>query len=158
MADYKPVPTPLPEGNILTTDMSTPYIDSHYYCRLVGKLILLTVTRPYIAYIVSRLSIHMARPQESHLDAAKHVLRYLQGTSDFGILYQADSPITITGYTDADWGSCPETRRSMGAYTFTMAGGPITWQSKRQTTVSRSSTESEYRALNYSTQEAVWLR
>ena len=91
MADCKPAPTPLPESNILTTDMSTPYIDSHYYCRLVGKLIFLTVTRPYIAYAVTRLSTHMARPQESYLDASKHVLHYLQGTSDFGILYRADS-------------------------------------------------------------------
>ena len=158
MADCKPTPTPLPKGNILTTDMSTPYIDSHYYCRLVDKLIFLTVTRPDIAYVVSRLSTHMALPQESHLDAAKHFLRYLQGTSDFSILYKADSPLTITGYTDADWGSSPETRQSMGAYTFTLVGGPITQQSKRKTTVSRSSTESEHRALNDSTQEAVWLR
>jgi histone deacetylase 1/2 len=157
MEDCKPAPTPFPDGQILTSDMHSPPTDITTYCKLIGKLIFLTVTRPDIAFSVSRLSSYMASPQLAHLEAAKHLLRYLQGTLDMGILYRSGSPITISGFTDADWGSCTDTRRSMGAYIFTLAAGPITWQSKKQLTVSRSSTESEYRALSDGAQEGVWL-
>ena len=157
MQDCRPATTPLPEGQILVADMKSPTIDKTHYCKLVGKLIFLTVTRPDLAYAVSRLSSYMSLPHNAHLEAAKHVLRYIQGTIDLGILYNSNATPTISGYADADWGSCTETRRSMGAYIFTMAGGSITWQSKRQPTVSRSSTESEYRALSDAAQEAVWL-
>jgi len=102
MTACKPATTPLPEGHILVTNMESPYIDSTYYGRLVGKLIFLTITRPDIAYAVSRLSSYMSRPQEAHLEAAKHLLRYLQGTLNLGILYRAGQPIQIMGYTNAD--------------------------------------------------------
>ena len=137
--------------------MKSPSVDPTHYCRLIGKLIFLTVTRPDIIYAVSRLSNYMAQPQTTHLDAAKHLLHYLQETMEYGILYRSEAPTSITGFTDADWDSCTETRKSMGAYVFMLAGGPITWQCKRQLIVSRSSTESEYRALSGGTQEAVWL-
>jgi hypothetical protein len=87
----------------------------------------------------------------------KHmILQYIKGTLDLGIFYKRDfstsltgfvgssGPWSITGFTDADWAACKDTRRSVGGYIFTMAAGPITWSSKRQQTVSRSSTESEY--------------
>ena len=143
MQDCRPATTPLPEGQILVADMKSPTIDKTHYYKLVGKLIFLMVTRPDLAYAVSRLSSYMSLPQNTHLEAAKHVLRYIQGTIELGILYNSNATPTISGYADADWGSCTETRRSMGDYIFTMAGGSITWQSKRQPTVSRSSTESE---------------
>jgi hypothetical protein len=157
MAQCKSAPSPLPEGLVLVTNMDSPYVDSTYYCKLVGKLIFLTITRPDLAYAVSRVSSYMANPQQTHLDAAKYILHYIHGTINHGILYRAGSPLEAIGFTDVDWGSCPETRRSMGAYIFTLAGGPISWQSKRQITVSRSSTESEYCALSDGAQEAVWL-
>jgi hypothetical protein len=99
----------------------------------------------------------MANLQQTHLDIAKHILRYLRDSLDHGILYRAGSPFEAINFTDVGWGSCPETRHSMGVYIFTFVGGPITWQSKRQLTVSRSSTESEYHALSNGAQEAVWL-
>lgn len=102
---------------------------NQYYC-LIGKLIFLTITKSDIAYTVNRLSSYMAQPQEAYLNAAKHVLRYLQGTLDYSILYRADASPTITGYTDVDWGSYLETQWSMEMYIFTLVGGPIIWQSK----------------------------
>jgi hypothetical protein len=157
MANCKSAYIPLPEGLILVSDMKTLDIDPTYYCQLVGKLIFLTITRPDLSYAVSRISSYMSQPQQAHLDAAKHILRYIKHTLDYGILYKANLPLILSGYADADWGSCPETRRSMGAYIFTLANGPISWQSKRQHTISRSSTESEYRALSDCTQEVVYL-
>jgi hypothetical protein len=157
MQDCKTSPIPLLEGLVLVKDTHSPPVNSSYYYKLVGKLIFLTITRIDLAYAVSRVSSFMAKPQQAHLDAVLHILRYIKGTLDHGILYKAGAPIKVSGFTNADWGSCPDTRRSMGAYVFTLAGGPISWQSKKQLTVSRSSIESEYRALNDGAQDAVWL-
>ena len=160
MHHSKPAHVPLPHGLRLLTDMNSPPTNLHHYCKLVGKLIFLTTTRPDLSYAVSIVSKYMATPQLAHLDAVKHILRYLQHTSDYGLLYKHQAPTglrSIHGYTDADWATCPETRRSTGGYLFSLAGASITWQSKRQQTVSRSSTESEYVALSTCSQEAVWL-
>jgi hypothetical protein len=67
--------------------MNSPYVDSTYYCKLMGKLIFLTITRPDLAYAMIWVSSYMANPQQTHLDAAKHILYYLHGTIDQGILY-----------------------------------------------------------------------
>jgi hypothetical protein len=99
----------------------------------------------------------MSNPQQAHLDAVLHILRYLRGTLDYDIMYKHSGHSIIRGFIDADWGSCPKTRRSIGAYIFTLANGPISWASKKQLTISCSSTEAEYRALSDRAHEAVWL-
>jgi hypothetical protein len=147
MQYYKASPIPLLERLVLVKDMHSAPINSSYYCKLVGKLIFLTIIRIDLAYIVSKVSSFMAKPQQAHLDAGLYILRYIKGTLDHGILYKVGAPVKVSRFTDTDWRSCPDTRRSMGAYVFTLAGGPISWQSKKQLTISRSSTESEYRAL-----------
>jgi hypothetical protein len=155
--DCKASPIPLPEGLVLVKDTHSPPINSSYYCKLVGKLTFLTITRIDLAYVVSRVSNFMAKPQQAHLDATLHILRYIKGTLDHGILYKARVPIKVSRFTDVDWGSYPDTRRSIGAYVFILVGGLISWQSKKQLTVFRSSTESEYHALSDGAQEANWL-
>ena len=157
MLQAKPEHVPLPPGLRFLSDMDSPPTNLHHYCKLVGKLIFLTTTRPDLSYTVSTVSRYMAAPQHAHLEAVKHILRYLRHTSDYSLLYQHQKSQPIQGYTDADWATCQETRRSTGGYLFTLAGGSITWQSKRQLTVSRSSTESKYVALSTCSQEAVWL-
>jgi hypothetical protein len=154
MLECRPAKVPMQEGSVLITDMLSLYINSTYYCQLAGKLIFLTVSRPNITYAMNCVSSFMSHPQQAHLDAVLHILRYLRGTMDYGIFY---THLYIRGYTDADWGSCPETRRSISAYIFTLASGPISWASKKKLTVSRSSTEAEYRVLSDGAQEAVWL-
>jgi hypothetical protein len=104
MWDSKPSPIPLPEGLKLWSNMDSSYVDIHNYCRLVGKLILV-ITRADIAYVVNVISRYMSEPQETHLNVAKHILRYIRGTLDYGILYRRGGNTEITGYTDADWGS-----------------------------------------------------
>ena len=140
MLNCKPEHVPLPPGLRLLTDMDSPPTDLHHYCKMVGKLIFLTTTRPDLSYAVSTVSRYMAAPQQAHLEVVKHILRYLRHTCDYGLLYQHQSPYPIQGYTDADWATCQETRRSTSGYLFSLAGGSITWQSKQQPTVSRSST------------------
>lgn len=148
---------PLPAGQSLVSETGTSPIDSSFYSQLVGKLIFLTITRPDISFAVNRIASYMSAPQQAHLDAAIHILCYLKGTIDYGLIYKRDQPLKLTGYTDADWETCTDTRRSIGAYLFTVAGSPISWMSKRQLTVSRSSIESEYRALSDGVQEGVWI-
>jgi len=132
--------------------------DGTLYRQLVGSLNYLTTTRPDIAYSVSVLSQFMARPLDSHWQAAKAVLRYLKGTVDFGIEYTDSSDVQLTGFSDSDWAGNPDDRRSTTGYAFSIGSGIISWSSKKQTTVSLSSTEAEYKALCAATCEAVWLR
>jgi hypothetical protein len=106
----------------------------------VEKLIFWTITCIDIAHAVSRVSSFMAHPQQAHLEAAMHILRYIRGTLDHDILYQAGANIKVSSFIDTSCGSCLDTRRSMGGFVFTLAGGPINWQSMKQLTVSKSST------------------
>lgn len=151
--------TPLPLGFLLKTDTGTPAFDSSTYSRAVGKLIFLTHTRPDISHAVGLVSRFMQFPQQAHWEAVLHILRYLSTTSDLGILYSRCGPPSLSGFTDADYLSCTvSTRRSIGAYVFTLASGPISWSSKQQATVLDSTTEAEYKALAEGAKEAVYIR
>jgi hypothetical protein len=90
------------------------------------------------------------------MNALKRILRYLQGTPDFGLL-QRSTTVGLVVYTDADWAGCPDTRRSTSG-NVVFLGDLISWSSKRQNTVSRSSAEAEYRAIANGVAEASWLR
>ena len=100
----------------------------------------------------------MHDPREPHLTAVKRILHYLQGTIDLGLSLGCSSPVALTVYTDADWTGCPDTRRSTSGYAVFLGDNLISWSSKRQPTVSRSSAEAEYRAVANGVAEASWLR
>jgi hypothetical protein len=100
----------------------------------------------------------MYDPQEPHLTAIKRILRYLQWTSDYGLLLRRSSSSNLIVYTDADWAGCSDTRRSTSGYAVFLRDNFISWSVKRQTVVSRSSVESEYRDVANGVAEATWLR
>jgi hypothetical protein len=100
----------------------------------------------------------MHDPREVHLVAAKCILRYLQGTISYGLVIPRTAPTQLVVYTDADWVGCPDTRRSTLGYVVFLGGSLVSWSSKRQPTVFRSSTEVEYRAVANGVAEASWLR
>lgn len=159
MSECRPVAIPLPEGLTLSAETNTKEVNSTYYCKLVGRLIYLTNTRPDLSFSVGLISRFMQAPQQAHLDAAMHIVRYISSTTDFGIFYKKNGTLQLQGFTDADWGNaCPDTRRSTGGYVYKLSDGPITWSSKRQPTVSRSTTEAEYKALSEGAQEGVYLK
>ena len=158
MEDCKSSMTPLPEGLILSKDSATPPVDATLYRMLVGKLLFLTKTRPDLTYAVSLVSRFMHNPQEAHLQAAKHILRYVRRYPDFGLFFKQGEETRLHGYTDADYGQDIDDRISVGAYTFFLGNSPISWNSKKQSSTSRSSCESEYRALAQCSCEAVWIR
>ncbi|PKU86195.1 putative mitochondrial protein [Dendrobium catenatum] len=131
--------------------------DPMTYRKLTGALQYLTITRPDIAYVVNTLSQHMHSPQTEHMFLLKRLLRYIQGTAAFGL------PITkldlrLTTYSDADWASDPVTRKSTSGYCTFLGATLVSWTVKKQTTVSRSSMESEYRALTAATADTIWLK
>lgn len=117
MANCRQEFTPMPVGLVLHAETDTPAIDSTTYCRVVGKLIFLTHTRPDISHVVGIVSRLMQRPQKAHWDVVTHLLRYICTTPDFGILYSKSNEPAITSFTDADYLSCSSTCRSIGAYT-----------------------------------------
>jgi hypothetical protein len=123
------------------------------YCSAVGALSYLsTATRPNIAFAVSTLLQFLENPRITH------VLRYLAGTADNALVYQRGSIEPLCGFTDADWGNCLATWRSVTGYLSLLNGHLISWQTKKQPVVSLSSCEAEYRALTDFSCELLWLR
>ncbi|XP_020688723.1 uncharacterized protein LOC110104096 [Dendrobium catenatum] len=131
--------------------------DPSLYRKLTGALQYLTITRPDIAYAVNNLSQHMHDPQPIHLHLLKKLLRYIKGTSHFGLPI-SKSDLCLRTYSDADWASNPVTRKSTSGYCSFLGNTLVSWVVKKQSTVSRSSTESEYRALAAATADTIWLK
>ena len=114
-------------------------------------------TRPDISQAVGALARYMAHTTTAHWQAAKGVLRYLAGTSDYGIIFGGHE-ITLDAYTDADFAGDIDTRRSTTGYVFILNGGAISWSSRLQQTVAASTTEAEYMAAAFAIKEGLWLR
>lgn len=151
-------PFPMEQHLRLSPEDGTLLPDPTSYRRLVGRLIYLTVTRPDINYAVHILSQFMNSPRSSHLDAAHRLVRYLKGSVRKGIFFSSSSIMDIRGYCDSDWVGCLHTRRSTTGYCTFLGSNIISWETKKQITVSRSSAEAEYRAVATLTAELQWLR
>lgn len=159
MTEAAPLKTPLPTS-IKLRAAGQPLDTAKYpYLALVGSLLYLAGgTRPDITQPVGALTRYGAAPTAAHWDAAKHVLRYLRGTQDYKLHLGGSSELVLTGYCDADFAGCPDTRRSTTAYIFTLNGGAVSWCSRMQKTIAASTTESEYVAQSEAAREALWLR
>ena len=125
---------------------------------MVGSLVYLTVTRPDISYAVHQVSQYLSAPRSTHYAVVLCILRYLKGTLFHGIFYSAQSPLVLRAFSDADWAGDPTDRRSTTGYCFLLGSSLISWRSKKQTFVARSSTEAEYCALADTTSKLLWLR
>jgi hypothetical protein len=115
-------------------------------------------TRPDLSFAVSLLSHFQANPGIEHWKGLLHVIGYIKNTLDYGLTYSRDTDLTPLAYVDADYGGCRDTRRSTSGYVFMMAGGPVTWSSKRQATVALSTVEAEYVAMSRCAQQMVWMQ
>jgi hypothetical protein len=100
----------------------------------------------------------MHAPRDCHSSLIKRILRYVKGTSSFGLRLHGFSPSDITAYTDVDWVGCPDTRRSTSGYCVFLGESLVSWSSKRQPTVSRSSAEAEYRGIANAVTDCTWLQ
>ncbi|CAL2250997.1 unnamed protein product [Prunus armeniaca] len=147
MLDCKPIDTPSEQNHKLGLYPDQVPTNNERYQRLVGKLIYLAHTRPDIAYAVSAVSQFMHASSEDHMAAVTRILRYLKVTHGKGLMFSKYGHTDVEGYTDADWAGSATYRRSTSGY-FTFVGGNlVTWRSKKQKVVSRSSAEAEYRGM-----------
>ncbi|XP_065873013.1 uncharacterized mitochondrial protein AtMg00810-like [Euphorbia lathyris] len=145
--------------SIILSEPGLPLTDPFVYRRLIGRLLYLQFTRPDLTFVTQQLSQYMQTPCDHHLKAVLHVLRYLKGTSHFGLLYPSSSDLNIvTAYCDANWGKCKETRRSITGYCIFLGSSLISWKTKKQNTVSRSSAEVEYRSMATTSCELKWIQ
>ncbi|XP_013632843.1 PREDICTED: uncharacterized mitochondrial protein AtMg00810-like [Brassica oleracea var. oleracea] len=149
----KPTATPMEQQHKLALDTSPFIRDAEQYRRLIGRLIYLTITRPNISYSVHILSQFMKAPREMQWDAALRVVKYLKGTAGQGIMLSSKSELNLSVYCDADWSACPVTRRSLSAYVTLVGDSPVSWKTKKQSVVSHSSAEAEYRSMAQATRE-----
>ena len=165
MDECNSVTTPCPKWRLSTdmcptTDTERNAVSSLPYCAIVGKcMYLATCTRPDIAYTVRELARFMSNYGQRHFEAAKHLLRYLQGTRYRGIIYGdvADLAPIFTSFTDSDW-AMADNRKSVSSYIIECGGGPIAWSSKQQAIVALSSCEAEYLSCSYCARQIIWLR
>nr|KYP66022.1 Retrovirus-related Pol polyprotein from transposon TNT 1-94 [Cajanus cajan] len=154
----KPAGTPLEQNHHLSLATGALLANPERYRRLVGRLIYLCFTRPELSFSVHTLSQFMQEPRIEHWEAALRVVRFLKGNPGQGILLSRNCDLQLHGWCDSDWASCPLTRRSVTGWLVQLGQSPISWKTKKQQTVSRSSAEAEYRSMATTTCELKWLK
>ena len=155
---------PLPVGIILDNNMcpktesEKKEMEGKPYRSILGSIMWgQLATRPDLSFSVSLLARFQANPGINHWRALMHVMGYIKNTIDYGLTYLCDSDICPTAFVDTDYGGCRDTRRSTSGYVFIMAGGAVTWSSKRQATVALSTVKAEYVAMSRCAQQMAWM-
>lgn len=157
MKDCKSVNTPLsPHGKNVEDDEE--YGEPTKYRSIVGGLLYLCTSRPDIMFASSYLSRYMSAPLTKHYQEAKRVLRYIKGTSRFGVQFTSVENPELHGYSDSDWGGSNEDKKSTSGYLFTLGSAVFCWQSSKQKTVAQSTAEAEYIAVCAAANQAIWLQ
>ncbi|XP_026459482.1 uncharacterized protein LOC113360157 [Papaver somniferum] len=157
MLECNPCSTTVPKGPRVSVNEGTLLSNATKFRTTVGMLQYFSLTRPDICFRVNYASQYMHAPNDIHLLLVKIILRYFEGTIGYGITLRKGDVECSTAYTDSDWGSFPETARSTCGYTIFMGNSLISWSSKKHPTVSRSTTEAEYKCLSAATAELEWL-
>ncbi|XP_022020314.1 uncharacterized mitochondrial protein AtMg00810-like [Helianthus annuus] len=158
MQSCNPVTTPVDMQSKLSAHSGEDFHDPTLYRNLDGALQYLTFTRADISYAVQQICMHMHAPKIGHWNALKRIIRYIKGTPSYGLTLCPSANPSLLAYTDADWAGCPDTRRSTSVDCVYYSDNLISWSSKRQPTISRSSAEAEYRGVANVVAEICWLR
>jgi hypothetical protein len=133
-------------------------VDKRAYQRLVGRLIYLCHTRPDISYVVSVVSRYMHDPRTRHMEVVYQILRYLKGTPGKRLWFRKNQNLDLEGYCDVNWASSRDDRRFTSGYCVFVGGNLVSWRSKKQVVVARSTAEAEYRAMSLALCEMMWLK
>ena len=157
MSECKAMTSPVDISSRLVSSNSATKVNAPFREAVSALMHLMTATRPDIAFAVGYVSRFMENPQVEHWIAVKRIFRYLQGTKSHGICFKPGDKVDFCGYSDADWAGDHADRKSTSGYAFTLIGAPISWGSKKQSTVSLSTSEVEYIALSLTIQEGKWV-
>jgi hypothetical protein len=157
MEQYKPLNTPLSVSEKYLVHKGTPLNakETTKYRSIVGALQYLTLTRPDLAFSVNKVCQFLHAPTTAHMVAVKRILRYVQGTMNLGIKIRKYSSLRVNAFSDVDWAECSDDGRSIDGFAIYLGSNLISWSSKKQANVSRSSTEEEYKSLANATTEAI---
>jgi histone deacetylase 1/2 len=160
MDKCNPVDTPLSSSEKLSIEDGEKLgpEDTTKYRSIVGALQYLTLTRPDISFSVNKVCQFLHSPTTVHWSAVKRILRYIKGTIKFGLKLSKCESMLVSAFSDADWAGCVDDRRSTGGFAVFLGNNLISWTAKKQPTVSRSSTEAEYKALANATAELIWVQ
>lgn len=165
MNECNPVSTPLDINQKLNKDLSPKSIKEEHemrkvpYQQAIGSLLFAAnLTRPDISQAVNHLSKFNNNPGIQHWNAVKRIFRYLKGSASARLGFYRDGNTDMLAYSDSDWASDSDERRSTTGYVVVMQGGAVSWNSRRQQTIALSTCEAEYMALSAATQEVLWLR
>jgi hypothetical protein len=157
MLECKSMNTPMEVKLKLLVDTSSDLMDATLYRYIIRSLMYLMNTRLDIYFTVNTLSQFLVEPIHVHLVAAKHVMRCLKGTMDYGLSYDGDHDFTLSGYTDADWEKSVADRKRTSGCCFSLGSNMISWQSRKQSSIALSTAEAEYIATSSASCEAIWI-
>ncbi|XP_019450640.1 PREDICTED: uncharacterized protein LOC109352909 [Lupinus angustifolius] len=153
----KPTVTPMVRTTRLYQGDGEPHPDPASYRRLVGRLLYLTNIRPDLSFAVQQLTQFMASPTTTQHQALTRILRYIKSSPGQGLFYPSSSKLILKAFSDSDWATCLDTRKSISGFCVFLGDSLISWKSKKQQTVARSSSEAEYRALASTSCELQWI-
>lgn len=159
MKDCKPSPTPLSASEKLSTFEGEPLKEeeSTKYRSAVGALQYLTLTRSDISFAVNKVCQYLHAPTTVHWTAVKRIVRYIKHTVSLGLQFRRSNSTLVSAFSDADWTGCSDDRKSTRGFAVFFGPNLISWSTRKQATVSRSSTEAEYKSLANATAEIIWL-
>ncbi|GAU19342.1 hypothetical protein TSUD_336290 [Trifolium subterraneum] len=161
MENSNPIGSPMVSTCRLSKIGTDVFSDATLYRSVVGALQYVTLTRPDIAFSVNKACQFMARPLDSHWKAVKRILRYLKGTLHYGLCISPSltgPPFSLRAYSDADWATDQDDRRSTSGSCIYFGPNLVSWSSKKQQLVARSSTEAEYRSMANTTADLLWIQ
>nr|GEW03227.1 copia protein [Tanacetum cinerariifolium] len=158
MESSDPVDTPMVEKSKLDEDQQGKAVDPTHYRGMVGTLMYLTASRPYLTFDVCMCARYQAKPTEKYLHDVKRIFKYLRGTVNRGLWYPKNSSIALTAYVDADHVGFQDTGRSTSRSMQLLGDRLVSWSLKRQKSVAMSSTKAEYIALSGCCAQVIWMR